>query len=402
MAGGERGPGERDGRRRARAEPADRHRRAQAGGQELRATIIELDGKTPQVADDAFIAPTAVLIGDVTVRRGREHLVRRRPARRQQRDRHRRGLQRPGQLRHPLRRRPADDRRRERHRRPHGDARGLPDRRRLADRDGRDRPPAREGRHQRAGRGGRRRRRGNGDPGRRARRRRPGHGSRRSSRATRSAGSRPPPASTRPSACGTCGEDARRRHRVTGRGHGALRRALDGRALPDRGTRGRRRRRPHRRGDAVRRRLGHRRAVRLARPVRGRGLGVVGARSLVAGLVRRRCAARAAAAGDRSLGARADRQVAAVGLDRQHRDVRAADGRAAPCRRRVRRPRRRPALRGVPGRRAHPLGPAGDRRGLQEVGRRPRGCRGGPRPGRRLARPRFSAADDPRRHRPRA
>ena len=29
--------------------------------------IIELDGKTPQVADDAFIAPTAVLIGDVTV-----------------------------------------------------------------------------------------------------------------------------------------------------------------------------------------------------------------------------------------------------------------------------------------------------------------------------------------------
>ena len=32
--------------------------------------IIELDGKTPQVADDAFIAPTAVLIGDVTVAAG--------------------------------------------------------------------------------------------------------------------------------------------------------------------------------------------------------------------------------------------------------------------------------------------------------------------------------------------
>jgi carbonic anhydrase/acetyltransferase-like protein (isoleucine patch superfamily) len=32
--------------------------------------IIELDGKTPQVADDAFIAPTAVLIGDVTVHAG--------------------------------------------------------------------------------------------------------------------------------------------------------------------------------------------------------------------------------------------------------------------------------------------------------------------------------------------
>ena len=32
--------------------------------------IIELDGITPQVADDAFIAPTAVLIGDVTVEAG--------------------------------------------------------------------------------------------------------------------------------------------------------------------------------------------------------------------------------------------------------------------------------------------------------------------------------------------
>jgi carbonic anhydrase/acetyltransferase-like protein (isoleucine patch superfamily) len=32
--------------------------------------IIELDGKTPRVADDAFIAPTAVLIGDVTVEAG--------------------------------------------------------------------------------------------------------------------------------------------------------------------------------------------------------------------------------------------------------------------------------------------------------------------------------------------
>jgi carbonic anhydrase/acetyltransferase-like protein (isoleucine patch superfamily) len=32
--------------------------------------IIELDGKTPQVAGDAFIAPTAVLIGDVTVEAG--------------------------------------------------------------------------------------------------------------------------------------------------------------------------------------------------------------------------------------------------------------------------------------------------------------------------------------------
>jgi carbonic anhydrase/acetyltransferase-like protein (isoleucine patch superfamily) len=34
------------------------------------ATVIELDGKVPQVADDAFIAPTAVLIGDVTVHTG--------------------------------------------------------------------------------------------------------------------------------------------------------------------------------------------------------------------------------------------------------------------------------------------------------------------------------------------
>ena len=34
------------------------------------ATVIELDGKTPQVADDAFVAPTAVLIGDVTIDAG--------------------------------------------------------------------------------------------------------------------------------------------------------------------------------------------------------------------------------------------------------------------------------------------------------------------------------------------
>ena len=46
----------------------DEHKQAV---EELRqAMIIELDGKTPQVADDAFIAPTAVLIGDVTVGAG--------------------------------------------------------------------------------------------------------------------------------------------------------------------------------------------------------------------------------------------------------------------------------------------------------------------------------------------
>ena len=34
------------------------------------ATIIELDGKAPQIAADAYVAPTAVLIGDVTVSAG--------------------------------------------------------------------------------------------------------------------------------------------------------------------------------------------------------------------------------------------------------------------------------------------------------------------------------------------
>jgi len=34
------------------------------------ATVIELDGRTPRIADDAFVAPTAVLIGDVTVGAG--------------------------------------------------------------------------------------------------------------------------------------------------------------------------------------------------------------------------------------------------------------------------------------------------------------------------------------------
>lgn len=32
--------------------------------------ILEFEGKTPRVADDAYIAPTAVLIGDVTVESG--------------------------------------------------------------------------------------------------------------------------------------------------------------------------------------------------------------------------------------------------------------------------------------------------------------------------------------------
>ena len=32
--------------------------------------IIELDGKTPRVEEDAFVAPTAVLIGDVTIEAG--------------------------------------------------------------------------------------------------------------------------------------------------------------------------------------------------------------------------------------------------------------------------------------------------------------------------------------------
>lgn len=34
------------------------------------ATIIELEGKAPSVAEDAYVAPTAVLIGDVTVAAG--------------------------------------------------------------------------------------------------------------------------------------------------------------------------------------------------------------------------------------------------------------------------------------------------------------------------------------------
>src|SRR3954466_11932319 len=34
------------------------------------ATVIELDGKTPWVAEDAFVAPTAGRIGDVTIEAG--------------------------------------------------------------------------------------------------------------------------------------------------------------------------------------------------------------------------------------------------------------------------------------------------------------------------------------------
>ena len=39
------------------------------------ATIIELDGKAPQIAADAYVAPTAVLIGDVTVAAARERVA---------------------------------------------------------------------------------------------------------------------------------------------------------------------------------------------------------------------------------------------------------------------------------------------------------------------------------------
>ena len=34
------------------------------------ATVIPYEGKTPQVAEDAYVAPTAVLIGDVTIAAG--------------------------------------------------------------------------------------------------------------------------------------------------------------------------------------------------------------------------------------------------------------------------------------------------------------------------------------------
>jgi carbonic anhydrase/acetyltransferase-like protein (isoleucine patch superfamily) len=37
--------------------------------------IIEYKGKRPQIHPGAFIAPTATLIGDVTVEEGRQHLV---------------------------------------------------------------------------------------------------------------------------------------------------------------------------------------------------------------------------------------------------------------------------------------------------------------------------------------
>jgi carbonic anhydrase/acetyltransferase-like protein (isoleucine patch superfamily) len=44
--------------------------------------IIEYQGKHPKIGKRVFIAPTAVIIGDVENRRWREHLVWRRLARR--------------------------------------------------------------------------------------------------------------------------------------------------------------------------------------------------------------------------------------------------------------------------------------------------------------------------------
>ena len=43
--------------------------------------LYELDGKRPTVPEDAWVAPTAVLIGDVRLGAGVERLVRRRAPR---------------------------------------------------------------------------------------------------------------------------------------------------------------------------------------------------------------------------------------------------------------------------------------------------------------------------------
>ncbi len=51
--------------------------------------LFEFEGKRPVVHPDAFVAPTATLIGDVTVESRREHLVRRGAAGRHLHDRHR-------------------------------------------------------------------------------------------------------------------------------------------------------------------------------------------------------------------------------------------------------------------------------------------------------------------------
>src|SRR6185312_8496322 len=68
VAGGQRRSRERDGRRGARAEPADRHARAQAGRRGgAMATLVEFEGASPRIAEDAFIAETAVLIGNVVI-----------------------------------------------------------------------------------------------------------------------------------------------------------------------------------------------------------------------------------------------------------------------------------------------------------------------------------------------
>ena len=72
--------------------------------------IIEYRGKRPKVAASAFVAPTAVLIGDVEVGEESSDLVRRRHSRRQRADPHRRAHERAGQLRRARERARDDDR----------------------------------------------------------------------------------------------------------------------------------------------------------------------------------------------------------------------------------------------------------------------------------------------------
>ena len=84
--------------------------------------IIEYKGKKPKISPSAFIAPTAVIIGDVTV--GDEASIWwgavLRSDQNQQSDRHRRAHQHPGQLRAAFGR-SADDHRRRLHHRPRRD-----------------------------------------------------------------------------------------------------------------------------------------------------------------------------------------------------------------------------------------------------------------------------------------
>ena len=129
------------------------------------------DARVVTEGEDYWLAPTAVVVGDVHTGPQCQRLVECGRARRFRADHHRRELQHPGRFRPPRRFRPSPAHRQQRHRRPHGHAARLHHRRRFADRHRQHHSERRQDRQGLPDRCPFADSRGQGDP-----RRQPGHG----------------------------------------------------------------------------------------------------------------------------------------------------------------------------------------------------------------------------------